>query len=107
MAFYHIVGFFYGMTPSTPHDDFWLYDFPINPINCPAAVIFSKPKDRTPEQMIDQIIKNIDPQGRDRVRTRCVVKFGKYFFKSIPDGTPEYERWKKECIVILWEVKTE
>ena len=90
MGFYHIVGFIYGMTPSTAHDDFWLYDYPINPINVPSVMIFSKPKDKTPEQMMDHFLKNIDKKGRDRVRVRCVVKFGKYFFKPILEGTPEY-----------------
>tara|TARA_B110001450_G_scaffold203972_1_gene193572 strand:- start:109 stop:558 length:450 start_codon:yes stop_codon:yes gene_type:complete len=49
MAFYQIVGLVYGIVPTTSLDDFWLYDYPINPINVPACIIFNKPKDRTPQ----------------------------------------------------------
>ena len=54
--FYHIVGKVFGLIPTTALDDFWLYDYPINPINVPAVLIFNKPKEKTPEQMMDFII---------------------------------------------------
>jgi hypothetical protein len=105
MAFYNVVGLAYDMTPSTAHDDFWLYDYPINPINIPSAMIFNKPNEKTPEEMMDHIVKNLSLKSRTRVK--CVVKFGKYFFKEIPEGTPEYQQWRKENMVILWDVKTD
>jgi hypothetical protein len=47
--FYVIVGKIYGMVPLTAMDDFWVYDYPINPINVPACLVFGKPKDKSPE----------------------------------------------------------
>lgn len=57
--------------------------------------------------MIQQFINQLDSNGKDRCRVRGVFKFGKYFFKPILDGTPEYEKWKKESMVILYDIKTE
>lgn len=49
---YQIIGFIFGMQPLSPLDDFWLYDFPINRLNVPTTCIFNKPKDKSPEQML-------------------------------------------------------
>jgi len=41
--FYQIVGLVLGLEPTTPMDDFWLYDYPINPICIPSIITFAKP----------------------------------------------------------------
>ena len=102
---YQIIGMIYGMTPTSALDDFWMYDYPINQINVPGCCVFNKPTDRTPEQMLKQIIRNVNVKSR--TRGRMVKKFGKFFIKEIPEGTKEYERWAKECTAILWDVKTD
>jgi hypothetical protein len=50
--FYKIVGALLGLEPTTPMDDFWLYDFPINPIVVPSALVIDRiSKDHgTPEE---------------------------------------------------------
>jgi len=48
--FYRILGIFLGMQPTTPMDDFWLYDYPINPICVPSIITFDRPKNGTIEQ---------------------------------------------------------
>lgn len=48
---YRLIGVVFNCEPTTAMDDFWLYDFPINPINIPSAMIINKPK-MEPEEMI-------------------------------------------------------
>lgn len=38
--FYQIVGKILGLEPTTMMDDFWLYDYPINPIAIPSIITF-------------------------------------------------------------------
>ena len=57
-------------------------------MNVPSCCIFNKPTDKTPEQMLQQIIENTD--FKTRTRGRMVKMFGKNFFKEIPKGTKEY-----------------
>ena len=102
---YRIIGMIYGMTPTSALDDFWMYDYPVNRINVPGCIIFNKPKDRTPEQMLKHLIKNVNVHTR--TRGRMVKKFGKFFIEAIPEGSKEYENWIKECTAILWDVKTD
>jgi len=33
LAFYNIIGKLMGLQTLSPHDEFWLYDFPIMPVN--------------------------------------------------------------------------
>jgi hypothetical protein len=57
--FYQIVGLVLGLTPTTAMDDFWLYDYPINPIIVPSILTFAKPGPEygTPEQQWEVILK--------------------------------------------------
>lgn len=103
--FYQIVGLIYGLTPSTLHDDFWLYDFQINPLNIPSVIVFNKSKDRTPEQWMEHMAKCMNFKNRTRAKT--VQLFGKYYFQDIPVDSPEYQTWKKENLFILWDIKTD
>jgi hypothetical protein len=70
------------MEPTHVMDDFWLYDFPINPINIPSILIINKPKENS-KDVLDTILKRI---GRNH---RCSVKMvkilGKYYFKKLND----------------------
>jgi hypothetical protein len=104
--FYQIVGIIYDVIPNTPGDEFWLYDMPINPTNVPSIMIFNKPIDRTPEQMLDSFLKKlIHPEHNHRTQVRTVKIFGKYYLKKI---TPEeLGVWKKENTGICYDIKTE
>ena len=93
------------MVPTTSLDDFWLYDYPINPINIPSCIVFGKPKDRTPQQMMDQILNSISLKSR--TRGTMVKIFGKYFIKDMKRGSKEYEKWLKEGTGILYDIKTD
>lgn len=57
-------------------------------MNVPSCCIFNKPTDKTPEQMLQQIIENTN--FKTRTRGRMLKMFGKNFFKEIPKGTKEY-----------------
>jgi len=42
--FYFMLGKVLGLESTSPLDDFWLYDLPINPHNIPSALVFEKPE---------------------------------------------------------------
>ena len=60
-VFYHIVGLALGLTPTTSMDDFWLYDYPINPIVVPSIMVFKKPgpEQGTAEKQWERILSRI------------------------------------------------
>ena len=87
------------MQPTTPMDDFWLYDFPINPICVPSIITFERPKNGTIDQQFDTILNRVEAGHR----TRCylVKYFGKYFLKD-----QSLKDFKKRC-EILHDVKSD
>jgi hypothetical protein len=99
--FYHLVGLFFGMVPTTPMDDFWMYDYPINPICVPFVFTFDRPKEGTVEAQWDTIVKRIKPGHR--TRTFMVKKFGKYFLKEFSS----LKEFKVNCCPILYDLKTD
>ena len=82
--FYHIVGLILGLEPTTPMDDFWLYDYPINPIVVPSIITFKKPgpDQGTVEQQWEKILSRVREGHRTRVH--LVKRLGKYFIKTTP-----------------------
>ena len=91
-----------GLEPLSAHDDFWLYDSQINPVNEPAFMVFEK-LDVKPELFMENVIKKI---GRGH---RCSVKlvkiFGKYFFEKLTDE--EYLKWKRTHTGVKYDIKTD
>ena len=75
---YQIIGFILGIEPLSAHDDFWLYDTPINPVNEPSFMIFEK-TDVKPEEFMKNVIKKIGRGHRCSVKLKKVL--GKYFFE--------------------------
>lgn len=104
--FYQGVGLAYGVIPSTAGDEFWLYDYPINPTNVPSVMIFNKPKDITPEQMLDRFRSKLEhPVHNHRTQIKAIKILGKHFLQKIPDQ--ELAQWKKDNLRICWDIKTE
>ena len=87
------------MVPTTAMDDFWLYDYPINPICVPSCITFERPKEGTAEQQWETILNRVE-EGH-RLRCYLVKKFGKYFLKD-----SSLEEFKKKCL-ILHDIKTD
>lgn len=103
--FYQIVGLVLGLEPTTPMDDFWLYDYPINPIVIPSIITFKKPgpDQGTVEQQWARILSRVEEGHRTRVH--LVKRFGKYFVKTTPKE--DAQKFYKEHCGILYDVKTD
>ena len=82
---YLLLGFIMGLEPLSSHDDFWLYDTPINPVNQAAFLIMEK-LDMKPQDYMDHIVSNLKSH---RCKVKLVKIFGKYFFQDQTDE--EYE----------------
>jgi hypothetical protein len=103
--FYKIVGVVLGLEPTTPMDDFWLYDCPINPICIPSIITFAKPglDQGTVEQQWERILSRVEEGHRTRVQ--LVKRLGKYFIKTTPKQ--DAQKYYKEHCGILYDVKTD
>lgn len=80
-SFYVALGFFLNMEPTTIMDDFWLFDHPINPHNCPTTLIFNRTK-MDPEKFLKSILKNTSHPSK-RMMVKTVKILGKYFFVGL------------------------
>ena len=101
-VFYQIVGLLWGMEPTLATDDFFLYDYPINPMNVPTFMITERFEGNPDE------FKEFGKMKLGRGH-RCFVKlqkyFGKYFFVPLTDE--EYEESLIENGAVLYDVKTD
>ena len=86
----------------TPQDEFWLYVYPINPINIPSVMVFK----RTKMDNTKFYSKILDGLGRkDRCSIKQVKMFSKYFFKRLTEV--EYQDWKKTHTGIREDIRTD
>lgn len=77
-CFYKLIGLVLGLEAFSSGDDFWLLDFPINPINVPSYIIFKK-TDKPIQEAIDYALKNL--KGSHRMSDYHCKILGKYFVK--------------------------
>jgi len=82
-VFYKLVAKFYGLSFMTANDDFFLYDFPINPFNIPVFMVVDK-LDEDPVVSLKRITKITAEGGfkkRNGIKHRKIC--GKYFFELL------------------------
>ena len=84
--FYKAIGIFYGLEMMTANDEFWLFDYPINPINVPSYLVFKRTK-ISPEQFMENLYRRLGRGNRCSVRHKKI--FGKYYLELLNDQ--EYE----------------
>jgi hypothetical protein len=77
------------MRLATPMDEFWAYDYLINPINPGCLVVIKNPK-KSAEDILNNIKKVFLRQSPEsRVQTKLVTMFGYLFHK--PMGKDEHK----------------
>ena len=101
--FYKLLGWFLGLQPLSSMDEFWLYDYAINPINVPSFLIFKRGK-MAPEEFAQRIYQRLGRTFSNRCAVKHVKIFGKYYFKLLSDS--EYRQWQATNTGIVPEVKT-
>ena len=84
--FYKTIGIFYGLEMMTANDEFWLFDYPINPINVPSYLVFKRTK-ISPEQFMENLYRRLGRGNRCSVRHKKIL--GKYYLELLNDQ--EYE----------------
>jgi len=82
-------------------DDFWMLDYPINPINIITALYCSK-IDRDPEEYFEFILKKV--RKGHHIDVKFIKILGKYFLQPFTDN--EYATWKKTHTGIIKDIKT-
>jgi len=101
-CFFFTLGLVLGLEMMSPHDEFWLYDYPSNPCNVPSFLVFKRTKQK-PEDFMENLFKSL---GRSH---RCSIKpvkiLGKYYFQQLNDE--EYARSKKTHTGIREDLKTD
>ena len=85
----------------TVNDDFWLYDFQINPMNCPCGLVFSR-SDKDPEEMLQYFY---DRMPSDCIYYKYVKIFGKYFKSPLTEE--EKKEHRKKNTGVLYDVKND
>jgi hypothetical protein len=51
-----MIGLVLGLEPLSGSDEFWLYDWPISPIQVPSFVIVERPK-MSPEAILKEVLE--------------------------------------------------
>jgi hypothetical protein len=72
-----VYAYFNGLEMMNPQDEFWLYDWPINPISLPSIMVFKKIK-----LLDDEFMRMMEKEmiGSNRQFVKLIKRFGKYFF---------------------------
>ena len=82
-AFYSIFGWIYGIEPTSANDDFWLYDYPINPMFIPSFTVFKRSK-MGHEEFMRMTAQRLGRSHRAFVKLQKY--FGKYFVVPVTDS---------------------
>lgn len=103
-VFYKIVGILNGVEYMGGGEEFWLFDWPANPINLPAILIFERPEGN-PDEIIEQVYqkllkRNAAPHGR--FDHKVVKILGKYYFKRLTEG--ERTHFRKNNFKVFHDV---
>jgi hypothetical protein len=99
-----------------PMDEFWSYDYMINPMNIGALVVIRNPK-KSPEEILNKIKQNIRSQDpSNRIRSKLTTFLGYLFFKPVSNEELEAAlasncemvrnvKGDKKCVEYLMERK--
>lgn len=64
-----------------PSDEFWLLDWPTNPIYVPTFFVLQRPKEVIPfTEMLTLAYDRVCNNRENRATVKLVKMFGKYFF---------------------------
>lgn len=102
-CFYILVGLIYDLQPLSNQDEFWLYDYAINPINVPIFAV-SKKGSMTSEEIKNLILNRLGRGFNHRCAVKHVKILGKYFFQKLSEE--EYKQWSVSRVQIVPEIRT-
>lgn len=81
--FYQLVALVNGLEYLSSADEFWLFDWEINPINVPSFLIFKRPNMK-PKEVVDHVMKRcVWDTPNNRINVKIVKVLGKYYFKRM------------------------
>lgn len=104
-VFYNIIAKVYGLNFMTVNDEFFLYDYPINPINIPVFMVTDK-LNEDPEESLKRITKITGKGGfkrRNGIKHRKIC--GKYFFELL--SKDDLSKYNKMRTGVNYDVKCE
>ena len=101
--FYKLVGLIHGAEYMSGAEEFWLFDWAVNPCNLHGILIIQRPKG-DPEEIMEQIREKLmrrnTPNGR--FDHKIVKILGKYYFKRLDDQ--ERAEFKKNNFKVIRDV---